>query len=31
MLPDFLKDLKRLLKKYRTLNGDLEEVKAIVR
>lgn len=25
-LPEFEKDLKQLLKKYRTLNGDLDEV-----
>ena len=25
-LPEYQKDLKRLLKKYRTLNGDLEDV-----
>jgi hypothetical protein len=30
-LPEFDKDLKQLLKKYRTLNDDLEEVKAILR
>ena len=30
-LPEFEKDLKRLLKKYRSLNEDLEEVKTILR
>ncbi len=30
-LPEFQKDLKRLLKKYRTLNDDLEEVRTILR
>lgn len=30
-LPEFEKDLKNLLKKYRTLNDDLNEVKAILR
>lgn len=30
-LPEFDKDLKSLLKKYRTLNDDLEVVKAILR
>jgi mRNA-degrading endonuclease RelE of RelBE toxin-antitoxin system len=31
ILPEFEKDLKRLLKKYRTLNSDLEDVKIILR
>lgn len=31
ILPEFDKDLKLLLKKYRTLNDDLEEVKTILR
>jgi mRNA-degrading endonuclease RelE of RelBE toxin-antitoxin system len=30
-LSEFQKDLKRLLKKYRTLNDDLEEVKTILK
>lgn len=30
-LPEFNKDLKSLLKKYRTLNDDLEVVKAILK
>jgi len=30
-LPEFEKDLKQLLKKYRTLNDDLGEVKTILR
>jgi len=30
-LPEFEKDLKTLLKKYRTLNDDLAEVKVILR
>lgn len=30
-LQEFTKDLKQLLKKYRTLNDDLEEVKTILR
>lgn len=30
-LPEFLKDLKHLLKKYRTLNDDLEVVKSILK
>jgi mRNA-degrading endonuclease RelE of RelBE toxin-antitoxin system len=30
-LTEFEKDLKRLLKKYRTLNSDLEDVKIILR
>jgi hypothetical protein len=30
-LPEFNKDLKQLLKKYRTLNGDLQEVKIILK
>lgn len=30
-LTEFDKDLKFLLKKYRTLNDDLEEVKAIIK
>ena len=30
-LAEFNKDLKQLLKKYRTLNDDLEEVKAILK
>ena len=30
-LAEFKKDLKILLKKYRTLNDDLEEVKAILK
>lgn len=30
-LPEFEKDLKQLLKKYRTLNDDLEEVKTILK
>jgi len=30
-LPEFDKDLKQLIKRYRTLNEDLEEVKAILR
>lgn len=30
-LKEFDKDLKRLLKKYRTLNDDLNEVKTILR
>lgn len=30
-LPEFDKDLKQLLKKYRTLNGDLEEVMIILK
>lgn len=30
-LPEFDKDLKQLLKKYRTLNDDLEEVKDILK
>lgn len=30
-LTEFEKDLKSLLKKYRTLNDDLEEVKTILR
>jgi mRNA-degrading endonuclease RelE of RelBE toxin-antitoxin system len=30
-LPEFDKDLKQLLKRYRTLNDDLEEVKAILK
>lgn len=29
-LPEFDKDLKQLLKKYRTLNEDLKEVKSIL-
>ncbi len=28
-LPEFKKDLKSLLKKYRTLNDDLSEVKKV--
>jgi mRNA-degrading endonuclease RelE of RelBE toxin-antitoxin system len=31
MLSEFEKDLKRLLKKYPTLNSDLEDVKIILR
>jgi mRNA-degrading endonuclease YafQ of YafQ-DinJ toxin-antitoxin module len=31
ILPEFDKDLKQLLKKHRTLNDDLEEVKKILR
>ncbi len=30
-LSEFQKDLKRLIKKYRTLNDDLEEVKTILK
>ena len=30
-LPDFKKDLKNLLKKYRTLNDDLEVVKRVLK
>ncbi len=30
-LPEFDKDLKQLLKKYRTLNEDLSEVKTILK
>jgi mRNA-degrading endonuclease RelE of RelBE toxin-antitoxin system len=30
-LAEFDKDLKQLLKKYRTLNADLEDVKAILK
>jgi mRNA-degrading endonuclease RelE of RelBE toxin-antitoxin system len=30
-LTEFEKDLKRLLKKFRTLNSDLEDVKTILR
>lgn len=30
-LPEFKKDLKNLLKKYRTLNDDLAEVKTILK
>jgi hypothetical protein len=30
-LPEFDKDLKQLLKKYRTLNDDLSEVKTILK
>jgi mRNA-degrading endonuclease YafQ of YafQ-DinJ toxin-antitoxin module len=30
-LPEFNKDLKLLLKKYRTLNDDLDEVKTILK
>ncbi len=30
-LPEFDKDLKSLLKKYRTLNDDLGEIKTILR
>ena len=30
VLPEFDKDLKQLLKKYRTLNNDLEEVRKIL-
>lgn len=30
-LPEFKKDLKRLLKKYRTLNDDLGVIKSILR
>jgi mRNA-degrading endonuclease RelE of RelBE toxin-antitoxin system len=30
-LPEFDKDLKQLLKRYRTLKDDLEEVKAILK
>ena len=30
-LPEFQKDLKLLLNKYRTLNDDLEEVRTILR
>jgi mRNA-degrading endonuclease RelE of RelBE toxin-antitoxin system len=30
-LPEFEKDLKSLLKKYRTLNDDLNEVKTILK
>ncbi|MDI1233906.1 MAG: hypothetical protein PSX81_06475 [bacterium] len=30
-LPEFEKDLKHLLKKYRTLTDDLENVKAILK
>ena len=29
-LPDFDKDLKKLLKKYRTLNDDLKVVKQVL-
>lgn len=30
-LPEFKRDLKNLLKKYRTLNDDLNEVKSILK
>jgi len=30
-LTDFERDLKRLLKKYRTLNNDIEQIKEVLR